>query len=129
MLHEVGTRFDKEVIEIETSLRDFSDEQVGWPRYHGAALASVALCLQRSFAQIYVASTHPYDKLKPWGSSPLLDPFWSTRQMEIIHDGCEVDWLEKCRQVRKNKVALLNLRVCWENRSGTYNFGGAKNVL
>lgn len=111
MLQEVGTRFDKEVIEVKTNLRDFSDDRVGWPRYHGAALAFAGLVLQPCFDRLLIASGAPYDELRPFGSHPLLDPNWSTSTLQFIHDGCEASRLEKCQVVGESDIArqmLLN---------------------
>ncbi len=123
MLQEVGTGFDKEVIEVETNLRDFSDEHTGWPRYHGAALAFSGLVLQPSVDCLLIPSGAPYDELRPWGSHPLLDPRWSTSNLQLIHDGCEASRLDKCRAVGQNDIASGMLRVCWRNPDGAYNCG------
>lgn len=129
MLYEVAEHFGKDVIEVETNLRDFSDSRVSWERYHGAALAVIALTLKRSVEKIFIPSSRPYDLLKPWGSSPLLDPLWSTRQIEFVHDGCEANRMEKCDRLAENDVALETLRVCWENRSGAYNCGRCEKCV
>ena len=129
MLHEVGAHFGKEVIEVETNLRDFSDRHSRWERYHGAALATIALTLQRGLDRIFIPSSRSYSNLKPWGSSPLLDPLWSTEQLKIIHDGCEADRLAKCRGIAHSAFALSHLRVCWENRNNAYNCGRCEKCL
>ncbi len=123
MLKKVSTRFDKRVIGVETNLRDFSDEHAGWPRYHGAALAFAGLVLQPSFDRLLIASGASYDELRPWGSHPLLDPRWSTSNLQLIHDGCEASRLDKCRAVGQNDIASGMLRVCWRNPDGAYNCG------
>jgi len=129
MLNEVGTRFDKEVIEVETNLRQFSDERAGWPRYHGAALAFVGLTLQSFFGRLLIASGASYDELRPWGSHPLLDPCWSTSNLQFIHDGCEASRLDKCRVVGQNDIASELLRVCWRNPDGAYNCGRCEKCI
>ena len=129
MLHRVGEAFGKEVIEVETNLRDFSDGQVGWERYHGAALATIALVLQGRYSRIFIPSSLPYSNLKPWGSSPLLDPLWSTQKLEFTHDGCEADRLSKCQRIAQSELALQQLRVCWENRGDAYNCGRCEKCM
>lgn len=129
MLREVGTRFDKEVIEVETNLRDFSDEQASWPRYHGAALAFAGLVLQPSFDRLLIASGAPYDELRPWGSHPLLDPRWGTSNLQFIHDGCEASRLDKCQVVGDSDIALQTLRVCWQNLDSAYNCGRCEKCI
>jgi len=129
MLHQVGNFFNKEVLEIETNMRDFSNLQAHWGQYHGAALATIALCLQDRIDHIHIPSSLSYNNLKPWGSSPLLDPLWSTEALTITHDGCEADRLAKCGVVAKSRTALSHLRVCWENRNNAYNCGRCEKCL
>ena len=129
MLHEVGTQFDKEVIQVETNLRAFSGGRVSWGRYHGAALATVALSMQQLFDVVLVPSPFPWDALQPWGSSPVLDPLWSTRKLELVHDGCEANRMDKCRYISQSDVALQSLRVCWQNRGGAYNCGKCEKCM
>jgi len=128
-IQKVGSHFGKDVIEVETNLKDFSNDHVSWERYHGAALATVALTLQKSIEKTFIASSLPYDNLKPWGTSPLLDPLWSTRQIEFDHDGCEAKRVEKCERLNENDMALETLRVCWQNRSGAYNCGRCEKCV
>jgi hypothetical protein len=129
MLHNVGTHFGKEVIEVETNLRDFSDERVCWPRYHGAALAFAGLVLQPCFDRLLIASGAPYDQLRPWGSHPLLDPNWSTSTLQFIHDGCEASRLDKCQVVGESDIARQMLRVCWQNLDSAYNCGRCEKCI
>jgi hypothetical protein len=129
MVNEVGNDFDKEVIEVETNLRQFSDERVDWPRYHGAALAFVGLTLKSFLERLLIASGASYDELRPWGSHPLLDPCWSTSNLQVVHDGCEASRLEKCRVVGRNNLASELLRVCWRNPDGAYNCGRCEKCI
>ena len=36
-----------------------------------------------------------YAHLGPLGSHPLLDPLWSSEDVELVHDGCEATRLDK----------------------------------
>jgi hypothetical protein len=115
-------RLGKELIEVETNLRDFSNLYVDWGRdYHGSALASIALLLAQQFKKFYIPATYTYENLFPRGSHPLLDPLWSTERTQIVHDGCEASRTEKIKLISKNDVIMKHLRVCWENRGGAYN--------
>lgn len=129
MLQEVGSEFDKEVIEVETNLRDFSNPRVSWGKYHGAALAVTALSLQTNIDHIFVPSSLPYNILKPWGSNPLLDPLWSTQEITFDHDGPEANRLEKCQRVGESDIALQFLRVCWRNPNSVYNCGRCEKCI
>lgn len=111
------------MIICETNLRDVADlGRADWaPNYngdfwgrclHGAALASCCLGLQGTIGELIVPATHEFTRLRPWGSSPRLDRYWSNGDIKITHDGCEADRLEKVRAIAESKLALETLRVC-----------------
>lgn len=121
----------KPLVEIETNLHDFSDAMASpWgTTYHGAALAGVAHLLVQSFGEILIGGTHTYSDLFPWGSHPISDPLFSGDRLRVIHDGCDADRVEKTIAVAGSDVALRHLRVCWENRDGTYNCGQCRKCI
>jgi len=121
-IKDTAYKLGKELIEVETNLRDFSDLYTDWGQdYHGSALASIALLLAPQFRKFYIPATYSYKNLFPRGSDPLLDPLWSTEKVKIVHDGCEANRVEKINLISKNDIILKHLRVCWENRKGAYN--------
>lgn len=128
-VRQAAHALEKPLLEIETDLREFSEGHVGWLDYHGAALAAVALLLAPAFRKVYIPATHTYSNLRPLGSHPLLDPLWSTEEVEIVHDGCEASRIEKIQAVAGHAPALSRLRVCWENRGGAYNCGRCEKCL
>ena len=117
------------LLEVETDVRTYSDRSVRWVDYHGAALASVALLLAPWFRRIYVPATMTYGSLDALGSHPLVDPLWSTDDIELVHDGCEASRLEKLRTLVNNDAALAVLRVCPRNWGGEYNCGRCEKCL
>ena len=123
MLHAVGRHFGKEVIELETNLRDFSDRNVSWPKYYGAALACMGHVLKRRLQKIFIPAAQTYRHLFPEGAHPLLDPYWGSPGLSFVHDGCEATRVDKTARVASNGVALSHLRVCWRNIDGSYNCG------
>jgi hypothetical protein len=129
MLQEVGAHFGKEVIEVETNLRDFSNRYSPWERYHGAALATVALSLRPTVTRCFIPSSFPYNHLRLWGSHPLLDPLWGTENFVFYHDGCEASRFAKCKRIGADPVAMRHLRVCWENPKGAYNCGRCEKCI
>ncbi len=116
-------------MEVETNLRSFSDPLVGWGKYHGAALASVALLFQHRFRRVLIAATNTYAELFPWGSHPLLDPLWSTELTEIEHDGGEATRFDKMAYISQHEIAMRWLRVCHANPNGAYNCGRCVKCL
>jgi asparagine synthetase B (glutamine-hydrolysing) len=65
MAQEVARELGVTLIEVETNLRSFSDKVVGWGKYHGAAMASVALLFQHRFSKVLIAATNSYAELTP----------------------------------------------------------------
>jgi len=124
----IAGRLGKKLVTCETNLRDVADKRRGgwgrkypgdfWgTRLHGAALASVALPLRRTIGELIVPATHSLAQIKPWGSSPQLDPLWADGYIEITHDGCEADRVAKVRRLADSDVALATLRVCHADTS------------
>ncbi len=122
----VARHLGKRLVTCETNLRDICDKRRsrwGKPfagdfwgeRLHGAALASVALPLRRTIGEVIVPATHSYAQVKPWGSSPHLDPLWSDGHVGITHDGCEVDRVAKIRRLAGSDIAMATLRVCYSD--------------
>ena len=139
--HELRTRVLEEVrasaavlglplVEVWTDLRWLSDNFLRWGDYNGSALAAVSFLLRGSFAKLYVPATLTYGSLRPLGSHPVTDPLWSTEDVEIVHDGCEANRLEKLRSIAQRVPALLrNLRVCLLNPDGAYNCGACEKCV
>ncbi|MEA2826090.1 MAG: hypothetical protein QOG43_529 [Actinomycetota bacterium] len=112
----------KQLIEIDTNLRDLTERFAPWSLAHGPALGTVALLLQAQLRRVFVASTDTYRHLWPRGSHPLLDPLWGTEILEVVHDGAEANRPQKLAVVARSEVAMRHLRVC-TNQSASYNCG------
>src|SRR5207302_11088078 len=68
--------------------------------------------------------------VRPWGAHPLVDPRWSTEAVDVVHDGCEANRIEKIRrQIASSPLALQSLRVCWRGDSASYNCGECPKCL
>jgi hypothetical protein len=92
--------------------------------FGGAALAAVAHAFARRFTNVSIAST--WYSAEPWGSHPLLDPNFSSRDLRILHAGTEFTRLDKVRLVAGWDLALQNMRVCnmyTKYRDGALNCG------
>ena len=128
-MRKAAAELGKPLVEVETNFRACTDFYADWGYYFGSALASVGLLLAPQFKKIYIPSSHSYSHLHPWGSHPLLDPLWSTDEIEIVHDGCESGRAKKVAYIAQSDIALRCLRVCWENREGAYNCGRCEKCL
>jgi hypothetical protein len=119
-------RVDKTLVPIETNVRSFVRSQgLTWDVAHGAALAAFAHLLD--FSTMFVAASHTYAELLPWGSHPLTDPLWSSEAVALVHDGAEASRSDKLRALASWPEALEILRVCWQ--PGAYNCGRCEKCL
>ena len=130
-LRQLAAVLGMELILCSTNLRTLTDRALDWGLHaHGAALASVAICLSQGLRVAFIPASHTYADGFPWGSHPTLDPLWSTQTMEIVHDGCEANRVQKVqRQIAHSSVALDHLRVCWQNRRSLYNCGECEKCI
>jgi len=124
----VATASGKTLMPVSTNLRAVTDDLALWPMSHGAGLASIALALGGCFGTVRISATTTYDKLFPWGSHPVLDPLWSTDDVRFVHDGCEMDRIDKTRIVAASPLALETLQVC-PGYTGEYNCGRCLKCL
>ncbi len=130
MVRDVAEHFGKNLIEIETNIRELLDACVDWgERGHGAALAAVGHLLSARIRRLYIPATHTYADLIPWGSHPILDPLWSSGHLTVVHDGCEATRPQKIALLATQDIALRNLRVCWENPGSEVNCGRCEKCL
>jgi hypothetical protein len=104
----------KELIPIETNAKQWTDRRkILWAFAQGLILSSMGPLLKAK--RVYIASSHTYNELFPWGSHPLTDPMWSTESTEVIHDGAASRRGDKLRELCKNQKLLDNLQVCWQS--------------
>jgi hypothetical protein len=101
-----------------------------WPPQHGGALIASALALGPLLGRIHIAASTTYDRLYPWGSHPLLDPLWSTETLTVIHDGCELNTIDKTRVIAELRpdLVMATLRPCAGYGNG-YNCGACMKCL
>jgi len=128
---EVGRAFNKRVIRIDTNLRGcLFDPHCSWGlQGHGAAMAFVAHLLGGDFKRVLFAGSDSRQPYVAWGTHPDLDPCWSTQRLEISHDHCGVERIDKIRRLATVEIARRTLRVCWKNRNGHLNCGRCEKCL
>lgn len=131
MLHRVGKHFGVQTIELESNLRGyFEDFDLDWGRHaFGPALIATAFLLSPQLRKVYLPSNYTYAELMPWGSHCLLDPKFSTSDLEIVHDGCEATRVQKAAKVAESDIALQSLRVCFYNVHSAYNCGECEKCI
>ncbi len=79
---------------------------------HGAGLATVLHVLSAGLGTGIIGSSHVWGGLLPWGSSPVIDPLWSGRRLEVIHDDSTYHRVEKTEFVARHPEAMGAINVC-----------------
>ena len=81
---QVATHYGKNVIEVETNLRELLDPHEDWLMAHGTALACIGHLLSANFKKIYIPSSYSHEQLVPLGTHPDLDPLWSSEALTFV---------------------------------------------
>lgn len=124
--HELG----KELIEVRTNIRRFSDRSSHWGyRYHGAAMAHIGHLLAEHLETIYIPSSYDEKTLMPWGSHPELDHLWSSSAVRFVHHGLSARRVQKIMRLIDCDPAMEHLRVCWLHPNSVYNCGRCEKCI
>ncbi len=113
--------YNVKLIYGRTNFRNYFS--LDWASYYfGAGLSATAHSLNNGFGKVFIPSGHSYSSIMPSGSSFVTDNFWSTENLEVIHDGCETSRSGKILDfIANDPYAFHNIRVCTENKGGNYN--------
>lgn len=122
-LREAAATLGKELVEVETDARAFTDGSTGWNLYHGAFLAATGCALGGSFRKFLYPPTDPPSDAMRFGSHPDLDALWSTETVEFEHDGAGTLRVERLAALSRHPVFNAHLRLCYKTRDGEYNCG------
>ena len=107
------------LVEVDARLRSFTDGVASWEFVHGALLATVAHALGRA-GSVLVPASLDFRQFAPWGSHPATDERWGSDAVSLVSDG-GVTRFDKLARIAEHDVALRHLRVCYENRGGTFH--------
>jgi hypothetical protein len=82
-------------------------------KYEGAALSAVAHAFSQRYSVVSTNSAYPVPVcLKPKGTNPLMEPYFSSYDLRIRYECTTLSRLERTRLVADWDVALQHLRVC-----------------
>ena len=115
-----------ELIPVYTNIRNMEPSSEFFHISHGSILAAIAHTFVNRFNTISIAATGDIPTLslvkkniiKPHGSHPIIDPYYSSRDLRIRYDGLSLSRLDKTRLIADWDVALQNIRVCGSNWPG-----------
>ena len=96
MAHDAGIKLIQVYTNAYAHLRDLDPDFSFWRfEYHGSFLAAIAHAFAPRLSVASIASTYDFANLEPWGSHPLLDPLYSTTNLQIRHENAALSRLDK----------------------------------
>ena len=98
-------------------------------QWHGGVLAAVTHLFAKRITRTCIASTYNARNLAPWGSHPLIDQYYSSSRLQIVHESAHLSRLEKTRYVAEWDTGLQNMRVCFGNPPEDLNCGRCEKCL
>lgn len=109
-----ATRLDLPLCVVRTNVRALTNDWRDWADVHGAALAAIALGFDGVFGAVVIPSTQAVNELAPYGSSPVLDPLFSSESVRVHHDDLSLDRAGKIAFLTAQRPDLLPLlKVCY----------------
>lgn len=98
-------------------------------QWHGGVLAAVTHLFAKRITRTCIASTYNARTLAPWGSHPLIDQYFSSSRLQIVHESAHLTRLDKTRYVADWDTGLQNMRVCFGNPTEDLNCGRCEKCL
>ncbi|MFW6054414.1 MAG: hypothetical protein ACOC9D_00805 [Thermodesulfobacteriota bacterium] len=129
-MQEVMQAAGTKAIPVYTNLRHLCDDRELWlNRFFGAVLAAVGHAFTSRLDLFYLASSYDYENLAPCGSHPLLDPEYSSFDLQIRHRDAGLSRLDKLRIVADWDPGFQNFRVCLANTEDRLNCGRCEKCV
>lgn len=117
------------LIPVYTNARFLNNDYSFWVHdFHGAFLGAVAHSLANRLSDVRIAATHDLTNLAPLGSHPLIDPRYSSADLNIHHDGLRFSRLAKTKALLDWPAGIESLRVCTGSR-GPLNCGRCEKCI
>jgi hypothetical protein len=118
------------LIPVYTNIRHLCDNRDLWlNRFFGAVLGAVAQAFAPRLSRVDIAASYDLPNLVPCGSHPMLDPEYSSFDVQIRHRDVELPRIAKLRLIADWDVALQNLRVCLANVPERLNCGRCEKCV
>lgn len=116
----------KTLVVVASNIRELGyRHDFSWAHHYCAGgLGAIALLL--GFETMLVPASQPAVDLYPDGSSPVIDPLYTSEATRIIYEGPAIRY-RKMRYLADYPEALALLRVCWQDRG--YNCGECEKCL
>lgn len=113
-LETLGRQADFALIPVHTNLRHLDDRDalfaIWW---FGAAIAAVGHAFAPRISTLMIPSGNSIGEQSPQGSHPLLDPNYSSGELNVLHDGFGLSRQEKVALVTDWEITRGVLRSCY----------------
>lgn len=117
------------LIKISTNWRKLARKfKISWEDSHSTAIISTLSLLQKKYSYGIISNSYPYNHLN-WGSNPFTDPYLSSTNFIIDHDGAEVTRVNKVAAISNWEIVNKNLRVCWQGKTYDKNCGKCEKCI
>ena len=117
LTERTAERFGKAADIVATNIKSIPAIRERWGYLsHGPTLAAVAHLFGDTLSDAYIASSHDYRRMMPWGSHALSDPLLSAGRTRITYDGAGWGRVAKARRVFSDPRMAPSVRVCWRER-------------
>jgi hypothetical protein len=90
------------------------------------------LAFINKYKKIYIASTDSHSDQSPWGSKPYIDNNMKWADIEVIHDGYEMERIEKTNFTVKKSNEINyrpRLRVCYSEVNNSTNCSACEKCV
>lgn len=119
----VASELGMQAVVVRTNLREH--RAMGprrlWERAHGGGVAAIGHLLGGSAGSFVISSTYASYNERPWGSSGVTDPLFSSDRVSITQFGGDRTRDGKMSAIAEHPLVQKHLRVCWENRAKAGN--------
>lgn len=133
LMSEIAQDADIRLIPVYTNVRYLDQDGTFWGHeFQGAVLGAVAHAFSQRLTKVTIPSGFDINYLYPYGTHPLLDPNYSSSDLQIHHDSILLSRLDKTKIVADWDVALQNLRVCNKKdliKTGALNCGQCEKCI
>lgn len=123
-LEVIAADADIRMTPLYTNIRELGPEndRTFWAdfwlkQYMGATFGAAIHALSGRFSLFSINSCHDIPNLIPYSSHPLVNPYYSSADLRIRHEGINFSRYEKTRIISDWQVAIDNLRVCNDSRT------------
>jgi len=121
------------LVPASTNVRVLKEDwKFWWTAHMGPALGAIAHALSGRINSAIIASDYDVPNMRPHGSHPLVDPYFSSFNLKIRYDGTALSRLDKLRLLADWPAGLDNLRVCNKQEQyqpGRFNCGQCEKCL